>query len=206
MKTTIIEKTVYNYSDLLLPENLGIKEKVIERFKNSDSYLDYEWWSYEEFYEDANKKGFDIDKIYFSGFYSQGDGAMFEGDFRLNFDSEIELIKSYVKNNRIADSIKKGTISVYCSFKHYGHYYHEKSYKYSFDIETNGNTKYMHCYPNIESALEFLESDITSDYESFCSGMYSDLKKQWDYLNSEESILEHINANEYEFDQNGKII
>lgn len=131
---------------------------------------------------------------------------MFEGDFRLNYDTEIELIKSYVKNNRIANLIKKGIISVYCRFDHSGRYYHEKSYKYSFDIETNGNTKYIHCYPNIESELESLESDITNDYESFCKGMYRDLEKQYDYLNSDESILETIQANEYEFDQYGNII
>lgn len=40
MRTVTIEQTVYNYSDLLLPENKELKEKVISNFR--DGNLDYE--------------------------------------------------------------------------------------------------------------------------------------------------------------------
>jgi hypothetical protein len=43
--------------------------------------MDYEWWdgAYDMAVEDGREKGFYIDKIYFSGFHSQGDGASWAG-------------------------------------------------------------------------------------------------------------------------------
>ena len=55
------------------------KEKLID--KHRDVNVDYEWWDYthENFKEQMKEIGVHVEKIYFSGFYSQGDGACFDG-------------------------------------------------------------------------------------------------------------------------------
>ena len=39
-----------------------------------------------------------------------------------------------------------------------------------------------------------------------CSWLYKTLEAEYDYMTSEAAIIETIEANEYEFDENGKRI
>ena len=194
MRTLAIENTVYNYSDLLLAENSELKEKVLSNL--SDINIDFEWYSsvYESFTEIALENGFVVDKCYFSGFYSQGDGAMFEG--------MITDFSQYISNNLVHKLYKNDTISLEASFKHSGHYYHEKSYSYVFDYDFG---KYGR-FDNIETYLGFVEDHICDKYESLCKELYTMLKYEYEYLTSESSILETIEMNGYEFDEEGNII
>ena len=54
-----IEKTVYNWNDLLLPENSEIKEKAIEEYRYSD--LNEDFWANERLnsYEQIKKYIYD---------------------------------------------------------------------------------------------------------------------------------------------------
>lgn len=79
------EITVYKFDEL----SDKAKEKAREWYR--DGQLDYDWWEfvYEQADTAAKHLGIDIDRkgkhtpaIYFSGFWSQGDGACFEGSYR----------------------------------------------------------------------------------------------------------------------------
>ena len=206
-RTIQISKTVYSIEDLINNiEYADIKQEVLEKYYNINT--DNNWYEgvYEAKTEELKGFGFDVEKIMFSGFASQGDGAMFEGDFRLDWQTDIDIINIYIKNPRIAKLVKNGNISVLCNFTHSGHYYHEKSYKYSFDIEHNGSKYSIEDYPNIYSTLNNLEDEITSDYETKCKEIYRSLEESYDYLTSEKVIIETFQANEYEFDEFGNII
>ena len=73
MRTETTKTKIYEFEEL----DEAVQEKAIEKFY--DLNIHEGWWDsvYEMYKEDET--GFDIDKIYFSGFASQGDGAMFEG-------------------------------------------------------------------------------------------------------------------------------
>lgn len=74
MPRTITVYAFYELSD-------EAKENAREWYRTHG--LDYEWWDYveEEFKEIMAILGFDISKTYFRGFWSQGDGASFEGSY-----------------------------------------------------------------------------------------------------------------------------
>jgi len=103
-------------------ESVSISTALIEKHRQINVEC-MDWWEcvYENFKERMAKVGIEVDKIYFSGFWSQGDGACFEGTinplrfFRKHFPTEYPTIRLVLRHG--------GTARVSC--KHSGHYYHE---------------------------------------------------------------------------------
>ncbi len=195
MRIAIIEQTVYSLEDV--KNNPELLKKVLENYKHFNvENNDWHEPIYEGFVEYALTQGFEVDKMYFSGFWSQGDGAMFEGRTTKDFDfTELP--------NRIKAHIKAENISVHCKFKHSGHYYHHKSYSNYFEPEINTNSLVEHN--NIVDLLFEQERYVCDKYESLCQTLYRDLEKYYEELTSDEAILESLECNGYEFDKNGKI-
>lgn len=207
MPVTIqISKTVYSVKDLINnPEYIDIKNKVLEKYFDINA-IDKWYESVYEYETDKLKEfGFDVEKIYFSGFASQGDGAMFEGYFNLNKDSSIELISSYVQNGRVAKLIKNGLIEISVKFVHKGDYYHENSFIRDFEISHEGKLFYIEDYENIYSTLDSIDTMIINNYKSNCREIYKNLESSYDYLTSEKIIFETLEVNGFEFDELGNI-
>lgn len=181
------------------------QEKAIEKFYDLNIYEG--WWEhvYEMYKEDET--GFDIDKIYFSGFWSQGDGAMFEGSPNediLNFITPGGNNQQYQKNwSRVIKLIKNGDINIYGIFKQHGHYYHSKSYSDNLETEFT-NDWHGKNYSNIEDICEDILYEIREHYEDICNKIYHSLEQEYEYYTSREAIEESIIANEYEFTENGE--
>ena len=198
MKT--VEINIYSFDEL----SKQAKAKVIEN--NYEINVRHEWYDY--IYEDFKElnKDFDIDNIYFSGFYSQGDGAMFEYsgisyELKNEFIDSLDLSpmrKLWLLNNIYVSG--KGSQS--------GHYYHEKSCSHSIYFEVdNGDLHYDAqplFYEWLESFADKFEDFIISKYEDQASELYSNLSHSYEYLTSDESIIESIIANDLEFYENGK--
>ena len=53
--------------------------------------------------------------------------------------------------------------------------------------------------------MEKLEDSITEAYHDECDEIYRKLEKEYDYLVSDESVKETLLANDWEFDEFGKI-
>jgi len=199
MRTETIK--LYKFEEL----SEEVKEKVIE--KKYDINLHHDWWEsiYEMYMQDET--GFDIDKIYFSGFWSQGDGAMFEGSPNediLNFITPGGNNQQYQKNwSRVIKLIKNGDINIYGSFKQHGHYYHSKSYSDNLETEFT-NDWHGKNYSNIEDICEDILYEIREHYEDICNKIYHSLEQEYEYYTSREAIEESIIANEYEFTENGE--
>ena len=197
MKT--IETTVYKFSEL----SNEAKETAIRKQRENEYYLDYEWWDciYEGFKETAKDKGFDVDKIYFSGFWSQGDGAMFEGSVDFNVWKPTNI------DRRVVRCIDSGLIDLYWSVKHRGHYYHSGCRKIDFD---GGNgipytwKSGIGATGRIIDELDKIEQQLEEDYEDLCSDLYRSLEKEYEYLMSDEVITEELTANDYDFTEDGK--
>lgn len=198
MKT--IELKLYKFSEL----SDEAKQKAIEKF--SDINVDYEWWNfvYEDFTEKAKNAGFDVSKIYFSGFWSQGDGAMFE--YSLNGE---KLVFDYIDSLSLSPLRKKwlkNWIDYSGSGKHSGHYYHQNCCNHSIEFCAGVSWSVAINVNNwIDSFAEGFEDYVVDIYKDLCRDLYKSLEKEYEYLTSEEAIIETIECNEYDFLENGKM-
>jgi hypothetical protein len=171
-----------------------------------ENYPDYGWWDcvYDCFKEKAFNAGFDVDKIYFSGFWSQGDGAMFEYS-SIHNALRIEFIKN-LKLSPMREGWLLNNTCVSGSAKQSGRYYHNKSASHSIYWEVdNGDlhwSKNFHKW--IENYADAFEDYVVDKYDELCHELYSSLKKEYEYLVSDENIDETIRINEYLFTENGK--
>ena len=181
--------------------NETVTQRILE--KHSDINVDFEGWHediIENFCENAEKIGFNvtIDDVQFSGFWSQGDGASFTGS--------IDILK-YLKETRqltvyrpLVKAINNGYVSdtVVISRDSY-HYSHENTCS-ADDIEV-----YEDISPKVEDLRIDLEYELEEKRKDLSIELYRDLEKTYNYLCSEEAIVETLVANEYEFDESGDI-
>jgi hypothetical protein len=184
-------------------------DELIDKYR--DVYVDYDNWSHNvqsDFKERMRAIGIDVDRIYYSGFWSQGDGAMFEGRIEdwgkylghLGYDDPI-LIDAAVEN-------------WHYKWTHSGHYYHEYSVSYDDGVFPPENP-YTSGYwggrdiPEEEqfrgavwdAAIErhdllALTEQIQDDLRDHMRDLYRELEKEYDYLTSDEAVIEWMAAND----------
>lgn len=140
-------------------------------------------------------------KIYWSGFFSQGDGASFVGRWEYKAGCSKAIRKEFGKDEKlwaIADSLtefgkKHGykTEGKVIQGNRSGSYVHE----YTMDAEVydkDGNVM------STETEKEFIEI-----MRNFARWIYRSLEEEYEYRMSDESVDESITANEYEFTEDG---
>lgn len=176
------------------------RKALLEEYRDD---LHHEWWGsvYDMFREDMAEIGVRVDKIYFSGFWSQGDGACFEG-----YISDWSKFLPAVGMSELVDEARGNGVSL--SWKHQGHYYHEHCV--SFDVDdlwisnphdededllrftawAATNPEGGQIYGRREEIVEFLRSKMRS--------LYSTLEEEYDYLTSDEATEEYILGNRLE--------
>lgn len=203
--TFTMEKTVYSFDEL----SDQAKEKAREWFR--EGRLDYDWW--DSVYEDANQiariLGIDLctktvklmgggtrqePNIMFSGFWSQGDGACFEGNYSYA-KGAAKKIRQYAPQDvylhKIADGLqdvqRRNFYKLSATVRHRGHYVHEMCTE--IDVYDNPSEA------NAEMVIELLRD--------FMRWIYKTLEKECDYLTSDESTDENIRCNAYEFCEDG---
>jgi hypothetical protein len=142
--------------------------------------------------------GIEIDKIYYSGFWSQGDGACFEGSYTYKAGSE-KAIKEYAPLDKdlhnIARDLRLASASHFYRLKtsvtHRGHYYH----KFCTVIDSW----------NKETGNEVESDAIAEALRDFMDWIYKQLQADYDYRTSDGTIIEMIEANDYEFYEDGRL-
>jgi myo-inositol catabolism protein IolC len=159
-------------------EELTEKQKAKAIEKLYDINVNYDWWQC--VYEDAGQIGlkitrFDIDR-----------GAFCEGDFLL---SAVEVAQNILNNHGEKTETYKTSQSFMEEWQPiYNDYLDEKSDNYESE-ESEDKLQ--------EIEDEFLKS-LLEDYRIMFS-------KEYNYLTSEEAIIETIQANDYEFDEEGNL-
>lgn len=147
--------------------------------------------------------GWEIENVYYSGFWSQGDGACFEGTMRYAKGCA-KAVKAYAPNDaklhRIAQAWQelqmKNFYSLRATVKQSGHYMHSGCT--SFDCADSRNN-YGYLYDsNIADEIEVIGRD-------FMDWIYKSLEKEYAYQTSEEVISELCEANGYVFDRHGNL-
>jgi len=174
MRVITKEVTVYNVDDLNLDINKDIRARVLTRYFEWN--LADEWFVYQqdEIEESLEKEGFFNIRSGFSGFYSQGDGAYIEGS--ICYETACKLLGYDIPDD--VDDFEN--IKIYQS----GRYNHE-------------NTLYILGEKDDVSLgiLEYLKDKSKE--------LYKRLEEEYEYLTSEEGILESLQ--DYEFNASGEI-
>lgn len=199
---------VYKFSEL----DESAKEKAREWYSNGA--LDYDWW--DSVYEDAGRI-FDIlgivsqkpvklmgggtryePCIWFSGFCSQGDGACFEGSYSYAKGSA-KAIREYAPLDTVLHEIADTLVDVQrrnfyrltARISHSGRYYHE----YSVSIDVENSEGFNVSDDDAETVAETLRD--------LMRWIYRALELEHDWLLNDETVDENIEANEYEFYEDG---
>jgi len=198
---TTLTHTAYTYDEL----SEAAKETARDWYRQGA--LDYEW--YDSVYYDADQiakiLGIEIDRrgkyspaIYFTGFYSQGDGACFEGSYSYAKGAH-KRIREYAplddELHRIADRLfdiqRRNFFQLSANVSHSGRYYHEFCTS-------------IHVFHGSDWADADTAEDLADILRDFMRWIYSRLEAEHDFLMSDETVEESIRANEYLFDEDGR--
>lgn len=187
----IIQTTVFQFDEL----SDKAKDRAREWYRTASA--DDTYW-YENVFDDAKEclklAGFRIDRIYFSGFSSQGDGACFEGTWGAEDAQPVKAMKQHAPQDKrlhaiAADArqIARQSRDACARIKHRGHYYHE--YETVFD-----------CH----DATLAVEDAIIEMSRDAMRWIYHQLQTEYEYQQADEQVDESIRANEYEFTAEGR--
>ena len=199
---------VYSMEDVLNDPEL--KAKVIENHR----YFNVEFNDWHDFIFDAWKEklenyGFIMPEINYSGFWSQGDGASFTcyrvdiPVFLENFNDEIGL----------TDKQKNLLLALMKDYDVFGFEVKRRDHRYCHAHTVYVDTEdclyhfngYEHLQAFLTSAMQRFEDVISDKVIEFSNKIYRELEKEYDYLTSEDAIIESLQANDYEFTEGGKI-
>ena len=147
--------------------------------------------------------GVQVDRMYFSGFCSQGDGACFEGGFcSLGVYLDHHHKDQFPMIRKLMDV--GGYIGTDC--KHSGRYYHENCTRFSTDHDTFYRT--VECPTEfheqivdtwdrqLEDEVDAFEKAVIEQWRSYMQDLYRRLEDEHDHLTSDEAVWETIEANE----------
>jgi hypothetical protein len=138
--------------------------------------------------------------IWYSGFYSQGDGACFDASYAYAKGCA-KAIRAYAPQDKrlhaIADELQRAQASAFyhleASARHLGHYYHSGCMQ--IEVSRTDNRDVTHeQYAAVESALR-----------SFADWIYRQLETEYEFRMSDKNVDESIICNEYRFTRSGSI-
>lgn len=200
------------------------KQALIEKYR--DINVDHDWWEYtiDDFKERMQSfYGITAFEVNFSGFWSQGDGACFEGYVSdvLSFLQAHELMESYPMLIKLVE--EDGTVRI--SVARHGHYYHEMGmYIDECQSDQFGNlNKYAHLFwpyraedsdcdvrvkaveimdKKLDAELSDLEEVALEIFRDHARELYKSLQEEYDYLTSDPSVWDAVVTNELDrFDE-----
>jgi len=156
-----------------------VKEKVRE---NMNDIVNMDWHDFVEcdFIENNKENGYDIKHIYFD--IGRGNYAIFEADFDIEKFCNSQEVKITPKIQKMID---EGVVITKISC-----YYGSMSIEYEGDENTE---------------TEKLLAKIREFTDELASNLMTNLKDEWDNVNSDEYIDEFIKSNEYTFRENGEM-
>lgn len=200
---------------------------LFEELSDSSKKKAREWWRdcertdpyyHEAVYEDAIRMGalmgIEIDtryyktvgggqgskpNIYYSGFWSQGDGASFDGSYSYKKGAAKAIAKETNSTEtklmgiaeRLQEVQKRNFYQLTARTKVSGHYSHSSCM--AVDVERSDE----------KEMTSDAEDIITECLRDFADWIYNQLEKEYDYTMSDENVDERIRINEYEFYEDG---
>ena len=208
----IIEITVYRFDEL--PEAGTDNARAWYR----EGAFDHDWYDavYEDFQRIAEILGIHLRTrtsrlmgggtsespcIWFTGFWSQGDGAAWEGRYAFRKGTS-SAIRSYAPRDqelhRIADALlaiqRRNFYQLQADVRHRGSYYHA----FTMDITVTRES------PVGQDMTDDAESTVTDLLRDLARWLYRQLEQEYDYLSSDAAVDEAVLANGYTFTESGR--
>lgn len=204
---TILEREVFTYSELSESAQENARDWYRSASQGDNFYAEC---VYEDAAQIAALMGIDLCRtrtktgtyeptIYYSGFWSQGDGASYECQYKYE-PGALKAVTAYAPKDaelhRIAKALqdiqKRYFYKLVANSRVIGNYCHSGCMRVSVEHSDDP-------YRDISDA----EDDITQALRDFADWIYSQLEKAYDWENSDEQIAETILCNEYEFTEDG---
>ncbi len=208
----IIETTVYRLDEL----SDAAKEKARAWYRQTG--FDHDWFEfvYDDFGRICAILGIDLKVvpvrlygggtrqkpcIWFSGFWSQGDGACFEGRYHHAMGAA-RAIRDHAPQDdelhRIADVLdatqRRNFYQLHAAVTHRGHYHHEYSMAVSVERDS----------PTWQDMTADAEQTVIDALRDLARWLYRQLERECDHLTSDEAVGEAIAANAYTFTAGGR--
>lgn len=208
----IIETTVYRLDELAD----AAKENARVWYRQGG--FDHDWYDavYEDFQRIADILGIRFKTrttrlaggdtredpcIWFSGFWSQADGAAWEGTYAYRKSAATEL-RAYAPQDqilhRIADTLqaiqRQNFWQLRAEVAHRGNYYHE----YGMVIEVTRDS------PVAQEISDGVEAIVIKTLRDLARWLYRQLEREHDYLTSDEATDETLIVNGYTFTEEGR--
>ena len=198
MKTHTV--STYSFAEL--------SPKAQARALEDHSRLCGEFWESDCTIDDAKQclafAGFTIEKVYFSGFWSQGDGACFVGRWVARHVDAAKMRQHAPQDaflHAIADNLEKWAADYpQASFrvKHSGRYSHEFCTEFAVDL-------YGDAEPSEEQRThaDDAEKGMIEEARDAMRWIYRQLQADYEFVTAEPQVRESIEANECEFNADG---
>ncbi|MDO9640777.1 MAG: antitoxin of toxin-antitoxin stability system [Pseudotabrizicola sp.] len=208
----LIATTVYRIDEL--PE--GAKDSARAWYREGG--FDHDWYDavYEDFQRIAEILGIRLKtrttrliggrtlqdpSVWFSGFWSQGDGAAWEGFYSYRKYAAAEL-RAYAPKDktlhRIAETLqaaqRQNFYQLRAEVSHRGNYYH------AFTMAVSVS---RHSVAAVEIVGD-AESIVTDALRDLANWLYRQLEQEYEYLTSDEAVDETLIANGYTFTEEGR--
>jgi hypothetical protein len=208
----IIETTVFQINEL----SDEAREKARDWYRQNG--FDYDWYEFanDDFARICDIFGIELRTtavqlygggsrrkpcIWFSGFWSQGDGACFEGDYSYRRGSAA-AIRGYapkdVELHRIADDLaevqRRNFYQLRARSSHRGRYYHENCMEIGVERDS----------PAVQDMTPDAEDAVTEALRDLARWLYARLEEEYGHLASNEAVDAVIGMNEYSFTAEGR--
>lgn len=216
-------QTTYTYNEL----SDKAKQRVLEKWAESSHFdLDHIIDDHKSY---GSERGFDIEDVRWSGFYSQGDGASWQGQIRIDRFLDHYLKEDTHDHHRyivlrelMRDGWCEGRANV-----HYSGAWYANSAHMNVEYNDGADPLIATPYATIESPdsvlqgagvrelaeginLDTLLNDLTvwmqTEAREYADEIFHALRKEYEYLTSEEHMAEMAEANDYRFDDDGNFV
>ena len=217
MRTITTTSTLYKFEELSESAQKTALDKL--RDWNVDAI---DWWDY--LYDNFKKKmplGYYVGRINFSGFWSQGDGAKFNGIVTKNHNQCLALlpcdlaaqVRAFNAKCRLL-GIEEIVLEFHSKIDSSGHYEHSgcmsldcPTFTHDWD-DTLGDILMQSEFHELAQALydcNEIDEAVIKEARGYADDLYRDLEKEYEYLTSDEAVSENIIHSELEFTEDGDL-
>jgi hypothetical protein len=204
-----MQTEVFKFSEL----DDSAKERARDWYR--EGALDYEWWdcTFDDAKECLALAGFEVRNIYFSGFSSQGDGAVFNGEWHANKAQPVKAMKAHAPKNKDLHAIAaearaiaklRPDASMATARWIRGYYFGRDDVFAHCEREDDGVERTSAEWDARGKDDDAIEERIVELARDAAHWIYRQLEREYEWLMSDEQVDESIIANDYEFTEEGK--
>lgn len=198
----IIETKVYPFAEL----SPKAQEKALQFAREQVDFSCSADYIIEDAKTIAAMLGWSISEVRYSGFYSQGDGAMFVGTMHHNTNPQwLCSISAYAPTDTVLHDIatrwhmlqQSNEFALSAGVRHSGSYSHEYCTEFDcFDSRTE------------DGYVELTETEdkIKEIARDFMRWIYKQLEDEYEFQTCDSMLRELLDNNDYEFTEDGKSI